>query len=90
MISNKEKQIIIDFAHKYKVKEVILFGSSAYTDEYNDIDIAVKGINPESFFDFYNKIFFNLSKPVDIVNLDEESSFNRLIEEDGIKIYETA
>ncbi|MCK4796002.1 MAG: hypothetical protein KAT05_01405 [Spirochaetes bacterium] len=90
MITNEEKQIIINYADKYQVEKVILFGSSSYSDNYNDIDIGVKGIRPELFFDFYSKLFFSLSKTVDIVNLDYENSFNQLIEQDGVKIYETA
>ena len=74
----------------YQVKKVIIFGSSTYTDDYKDIDIAVEGIKPALFFDFYSKLFFNLTKPVDIINLDYKSSFNRLIEEDGVKIYEAS
>ena len=88
MISNEEKEIIINYANKYNVQKVIIFGSSSYKDNYDDIDIAVKGINPELFFDFYSKIFFSLSKPVDIINLDYENSFNSMIEQDGVKIYE--
>ena len=90
MITNEEKQIIVNYADKYQVEKIILFGSSIYSDNYNDIDIGVKGIRPELFFDFYSKLFFSLSKTVDIVNLDYENSFNQLIEQDGVKIYETA
>lgn len=90
MINNKEKEIIIKYANKYNVKKVIIFGSSSYSDNYNDIDIAVKGIKSVLFFDFYSKLFFNLSKQVDIVNLDYENSFNQMIEEEGVNIYETS
>ena len=88
MISEKEKQIIIQCAQKYNVSSVILFGSSIREDrEFNDIDIAVKGIEPRLFFRFYAELFKNLSKPVDLVDLSNKSLFNDLIEEDGVRIY---
>ncbi len=90
MITDEEKKIITEYANEYNVKEILIFGSSTYSNNYSDIDIAVKGIKPELFFDFYSKLFFNLSKPVDIINLDYENSFNEMIEEDGIKIYEAS
>ena len=45
MISKREKEIIIRCAEKYKVSSIYLFGSSLdRNSEYNDIDLAVKGI----------------------------------------------
>ena len=88
MITEKDKQIIIQCAQKYNVSSVILFGSSIREDiEFNDIDIAVKGIQPRLFFRFYAELFKNLSKPVDLVDLSNKSLFNDLIEEDGVTIY---
>lgn len=44
MITEKEKEIILQCAKKYKVSTVILFGSSIRKGkEANDIDIGVKG-----------------------------------------------
>ena len=61
MISEKDKEIIIKYAKKYKVTSIILFGSSTKKDkEFNDIDIGVKGIEPRLFFDFYAELFKNL------------------------------
>ncbi len=88
MISEKDKEIIIKYAIKYKVSYVILFGSSTRKDrESNDIDIGVKGIEPRLFFKFYAELFKNLSKPVDLVDLSRKSLFNELVEETGEKIY---
>jgi len=55
--------------------------------EYNDIDLAVKGIKPEVFFKFYGELLRSLSKPVDLVDLSKKSLFNQIIEEKGVKIY---
>lgn len=88
MITDDDRNIIIQFAKQYKVSHIILFGSSAENDkESNDIDIGVKGIEPRLFFKFYSDLFKNLSKSVDLVDLSKKSLFNDLIEEDGIKIY---
>lgn len=89
MISDKDKQIIISLAEKYNVREMYLFGSSVEKEtEPNDIDIAVRGIAPGDFFDFYGKLLRLLSKPVDVVNLANVSRFTDAIEKTGIKIYE--
>lgn len=88
MISEKDKEIIIEYAKKYEVSYVILFGSSARNDkESNDIDIGVNGIEPRLFFDFYAELFKNLSKPVDLIDLSKKSLFSKLVEKRGIRIY---
>jgi len=88
MITEEEKQIIVKYAKKYNVLYVILFGSSLSKDkEANDIDIAVKGIEPSLFFKFYAELFKNLSKPVDLIDLSVKSSFCEFVEETGVRIY---
>ncbi|MGH7886136.1 MAG: nucleotidyltransferase family protein [Thermodesulfobacteriota bacterium] len=88
MIAEKDKEIIISFAKKFKVKEIYLFGSSLDNkDKAEDIDIAVKGISPNLFFDFYGKLLRYLSKPVDLVDLSERSRFSEVIKKHSVKIY---
>ena len=87
MIPEKYKSIIIKCAKKYKVSSVILFGSSATSDTFNDIDIGIKGITPSQFFNFYGELIMDIPEPIDIVNLDEKNSFNKLVEQEGIKLY---
>ncbi|MCM8783184.1 MAG: nucleotidyltransferase domain-containing protein [Candidatus Omnitrophica bacterium] len=88
MISDKDKNIILQNAKKYKVSQVILFGSSiAEGIDANDIDVAIKGIERRKFFKFYAELFKALSKPVDLIDLSEKSLFNKIIEETGVKIY---
>ncbi|MBN2856909.1 MAG: nucleotidyltransferase domain-containing protein [Candidatus Delongbacteria bacterium] len=75
-------------ADKFKVSEVYLFGSSVLDyEKAHDIDIGIKGLKPGRFFEFYGKLFMNLSKPVDLVDMDEENSINRIILEEGERIY---
>lgn len=88
MISEKDKNIILNLAKKYQVASLFLFGSSIdQSREANDIDIGVKGIEPRLFFKFYAELYKFLSKPVDLVDLSKRSIFNDLVEKNGIKIY---
>jgi predicted nucleotidyltransferase len=75
MVTKKEEDIIKRCARKYHVLSVLLFGSSLEKKDANDIDLAVKGIKAESFFDFYAELFKNLSKPVDLVDLDDSDNY---------------
>jgi len=88
MITEKDRTIILRYGKKYNVSSIILFGSSIKKDgKSNDIDIGVKGIKPELFFDFYAELFKHLSKPVDLIDLSKKSLFNEIVEETGSKIY---
>jgi len=88
MISESEKDIILQCAKKFEASTVILFGSSLGDEQNaNDIDLGVKGIDPRQFFKFYAELFKKLSKPVDLVDLTKKSLFNDLIEETGMRIY---
>jgi len=87
VISKRDKTIILKYAKKYNLREVILFGSSIEREEANDIDIGIKGIEAELFFDFYGELLLLLSKRIDIVNLDKKNPFNELVEKEGIKLY---
>jgi uncharacterized protein len=88
MITENDKNIILQCARKFNVTSVILFGSSLVVDgDANDIDLGVKGIDPRQFFKFYAELFKHLSKPVDLVDLSRKTLFNDLIEETGMRIY---
>jgi predicted nucleotidyltransferase len=88
MITESDKKIILQYAKKYNVSSIILFGSSLEIDkESNDIDLGVKGIEPRLFFKFYAELFKHLSKPAHLIDLSKKSLFNDLVEETGVKIY---
>ena len=69
MISANDISIILAYAKKYKLTKVILFGSSKDRADAKDIDIGVRGIAPELFFDLCWELYRDLPKPVDIVDL---------------------
>ena len=87
MISANDISIILAYAKKYKLTKVILFGSSKERADAKDIDIGVRGIAPELFFDFCWELYRDLPKPVDVVDLSKHCLFNRLIEKDGVVLY---
>ena len=88
MISEHEKQTIISLADRYRVKKILLFGSSAAPEkEGRDIDLAVDGIRARDFFRFYGDLLFGLKRPVDLIDLSSDSKFNNLIRQEGTPIY---
>jgi predicted nucleotidyltransferase len=88
MISNEDKQKIIDAAKKYGVSRILLFGSSAIAGkESRDIDLGVSGLPPKQFFMFYSELYFSLSKPVDLVELESKSRFANMVAEEGMPLY---
>jgi len=88
MISEQDKATIVDIAGRYGVGRVLLFGSSADPrKQANDIDLAVEGVAPERFFDFYGELLFSLSKPVDLIDLSNDTKFNKLIYREGVRVY---
>ena len=88
MISEIDKLKIQDIAKKYNVKKIILFGSSCESQKIsNDIDLAVEGVPESQFFKFYSDLIFNLSKPVDIIDLTNKNRFTKIIASEGIILY---
>lgn len=88
MITEQDKNTIFKLAKKYKFSTIFLFGSAIKpSEESNDIDLGVKGIEPRLFFKFYAELFKQLSKPVNLIDLSTRSLFNDLVEENGVRIY---
>jgi len=89
MIASNLEQTIKACAEDFGVGAVWLFGSAL--NDYRrarDIDLAVEGLAPERFFDFYGRLFFELSKPVDLVDLSQNPPIAGIIRENGVRIYE--
>jgi len=88
MISEEDKKQILRISKKYKVKKVMLFGSSLQDcDIAKDIDLAVEGAPRGDFFKYYSELLFGLSKPVDIVELKENDRFSAFISRKGVILY---
>jgi predicted nucleotidyltransferase len=54
MITDTDKKIIEQLARKYHAKRVVLFGSSlSSTQQSQDIDIGIEGVEEKDFYVFY-------------------------------------
>lgn len=65
--------------------EIYLFGSlcSGQTHSGSDIDIAVRGLQPEKFFSVYGELMLRLNHPVDLVDLDIQKQFGKSLIKNG-------
>lgn len=89
VISEEDKTIIADLAVRYKVRRGFLFGSALDpAREAQNIKLAVEELPPENFFRFYGDLIFSLSKPVEIVDLSNDTKFNQIIRREGKVIYD--
>lgn len=88
MISSEDRDRIIDIGRRFHASKILLFGSAAKeSDAARDIDLAVSGVPPSRFFEFYGELLFSLSKPVDLVDLSRDSRFTRMISSEGVPLY---
>ena len=87
------KQCIIEYAAKYGIARVVLFGSRARGDNrpQSDIDIAVAGGDTDGFASAVKDTTKTLLT-FDIVQLDKlkNSELKDIISEEGVLIYEKA
>jgi predicted nucleotidyltransferase len=65
--------------------EVYLFGSLANgkTSPTSDIDLAVKGLKDNIFFEVLGKLLMALNHPVDLLSLEDENRFVALLKKRG-------
>ncbi len=66
-------------------REVYVFGSAA-TGQLragSDVDLAVSGLPPQVFFRAMSKASDVLGRPIDLIDLDEDSPFARYLRDNG-------
>ena len=91
MILDQDREAITRLAEQYPITRLLLFGSSTDpTREGRDIDLAVEGLPPQDFFRFYGDLLFSVSKPVDLIDLSQNSKLTRQIRQEGLPLYEAA
>ena len=72
MVSQNIIQKVRSYAQEFGVQSVWMFGSALEDeDQATDIDLAVEGLAPDKFFDFYARLYFELPKPVDLVDMSQ-------------------
>lgn len=89
-IFKSELATIVDISKEYNAEKVFLFGSCLENiKNAQDIDIAVAGIKPREFFNYYGKVAFAIKNEIDIVDLHDISKhlYKRIVSEGRI-IYE--
>ena len=67
------------------VREIYIFGSIAegkYTEK-SDIDIAIVGLREDKYFKIYGELLEKLTRDFDLVGLDYENDFSKMIKETG-------
>jgi len=69
----------------YGATEVYLFGSAASgrLREGSDVDLAVSGLPPDRFFQAMGPAGEQLDRPLNLVDLDEDTPFTRYLKEEG-------
>jgi len=89
MLSDMDRQTIVELAGRYRAKRVLLFGSSALpgSDGGRDIDLAVEGIADGQFFKFLGDLMLRASKPVDVIDLGREGKFSEIVRREGVLLY---
>lgn len=67
-------------------REVYVFGSTATrrTHPGSDVDLAVSGLPPESFFSTLARLGDLFDRPVDLVDLDEANPFTAYLKSKGL------
>ncbi len=66
-------------------REVYVFGSAASGTlrQNSDVDMAVSGLPPEVFFRAMARASEVLGRPLDLLDLDEDSPFTRYLKREG-------
>lgn len=75
----EDVQSAIQFLQTVGCYEIYLFGSLARgtAEDNSDIDIAVRGIPADKFFNVYGQLLMILSHDIDLVDLDLQEEFGR-------------
>lgn len=88
MIAESDLKTIQEWAQRYNVRSVYLFGSSLEeSGDSADIDLGVEGVPMERFFELTAKLEWLLSKPLDLVVLDSDNPFASVVRKYGKCIY---
>ncbi|MCX7044403.1 MAG: nucleotidyltransferase domain-containing protein [Candidatus Sumerlaeota bacterium] len=87
-------QMEIDRSKQFLVSkgatQIILFGSAMQNPQNAcDLDLACRGIPPEIFYAVAGKIERVVGKPVDLIDLTDNTPFTQRVEKIGQVLYES-
>ncbi len=71
--------IIISKAKEFGIKKLYLFGSAAETENFRDIDLACEGLKGLNLLLFAGEIENEILMNVDVIDIEEDNPFNRVI-----------
>ena len=88
-VFERELTKIINISKEFSAEKLFLFGSCLEkVESAQDIDIAVKGVKPERFFEMYGKILSAVDGEIDLIPLEDvREYFAKCITERGKLIY---
>ena len=74
-----------DCLRRHGAREVYVFGSAASGSlrEGSDVDLAVAGLPPDKFFEAMGQASDLLDRPLDLIDLDEDTLFTAYLKEKG-------
>ena len=80
---------MISLSKEFGAEKVLLFGSCIDdVESAHDIDVAIKGVKPEKFFEMYGRILGEVDSELDLIPLeDTREYFAKLILEKGKLLY---
>ncbi len=81
----KDIHTAVEILSQEGCKEIYLFGSlvKGQSSDRSDIDLAVTGLNKRNYFKILGQLLMALEHPVDLVNLEKEDHFSRMIKRKG-------
>lgn len=90
MKNSRQLEQAVLLAKRFNVGRLYLLGSSLIDeDQAQDYDFAIDGVPAGVFFEFYAEMLKLFSKPVDLINLDGETSkFGDLVRGEGRILYD--
>ncbi len=82
----QDMETIISVLREEGCNEIYIFGSLADGNAPHpetDIDIAVKGLPGNRFFEVYGRLLALTTHTIDLVDMDRETPFTRTLQEKG-------
>lgn len=88
-VFKKDLAKIVNISKEFGAEKVFLFGSCLEkVESAQDIDIAVKGVKPERFFEMYGKILGAVVNEIDLIPFEDiREHFAKRILETGRLVY---
>lgn len=80
--------VLANLREKYNLSEAFVFGSIVKPGRFignSDLDVAVKGLQNDRYFEFMAEISNEIGRDVDVVEL-EKCRFTEKIKREGIKV----